>query len=69
MINKILKKRGSPYEIKFCSSFEDPWFIEISRYKIKTKEIKETHTIIEKDVINWVSYMNSFGFYENITKN
>lgn len=64
MINKILKRKSSPYEVKFCTSEEDPWFVEITEYKKKTSEIKHTHIIIEKDVADWISYMNSLGFFE-----
>lgn len=64
MINKILKKKGSPYEIKFHTSSEDPWFIDIIKYKIKTLQVKDRHYIIEKDVSGWILYMNSLGFYE-----
>ena len=63
-MNKILKKKGSPYEVKFCTSEEDSWFVEMTMYRIKTLEVKETHTLIEKDVPNWISYMNSLGFFE-----
>ena len=63
--NKVLYdlvKPRSQTSIRFVEDDEDPWFVNVLTYKVKTGEIVDNNYIIAKDIDTWLSHLSSMGY-------
>ena len=58
----VLTKPKALSGIILVEDKEDPWFVYVLTYRLKSGVISENNFIIAKDVPGWVSHLKSMGF-------
>lgn len=63
-LQKYTKPR-STYFIEFIEDPSEPWFVFVVKTITKSQEMKSCSMIIQKDIPNWTTYLESSGWIKN----
>jgi hypothetical protein len=62
---KIFNKPKAKTCYKFYEDADDPWFIYIIKYDLKTNKSSQTSMVTAKDIPSWVVMLNKDGWQES----